>query len=219
MARGRYQPGPLSDALRQLVAFAEQQRDTPPTLPAAMKQADPLLRAILPPVSAAVGALRPEQVTPLQAQLLLFLRVLCAHPKTRHELVALPVRASITPLTGEAPLDPVTRRAGRPRLGWRFYIGTHPENPAEAGHALRFQAAALLLAVGQDRLQFCDAPDCQRLFIKTGIQKFCSPQCQRRVFLKGDGGSRTAYNPAGAVARRKDRHAKTTTRKRRRQHH
>jgi len=43
------------------------------------------------------------------------------------------------------------------------------------------QLVLLVQSAGIENLKFCQAPECQRLFVKTYRRKFCSKLCQKRV--------------------------------------
>ena len=58
----------------------------------------------------------------------------------------------------------------------------------DAASALRdiviFQLVLLLHIVGLRNIRKCDAPDCERLYVKTYRRLYCSPRCQKRVKMR-----------------------------------
>ena len=71
----------------------------------------------------------------------------------------------------------------------RFEFGVAPTGTAHvvvtidgtAANVLRFQLVQLILAAGLERLRKCE---CGRVFARTGRREFCSPRCQKRVYMR-----------------------------------
>lgn len=129
------------------------------------------------------------------------------------------LRSSAEPLAGDR-VDPIKEGAvqiSRPFTVTQRLVRTPAGNMPQVDGAPRdvtlHFAASLLQQVGTEKLRLCRAPDCRKAFVKVGRREFCSPGCQRRVFL-------SEYDPLAARPRRGDvsrrkvlRHGKTTRKK------
>jgi hypothetical protein len=171
MARGRYQRTKEMRFLESLVTFAEDR--TAPLLTLAKAG-----RAyLLPATDDAFRGLTPPQVESLRQDLRAFLYAM-AWDKDRN--AAQEYRVSLTLVMAGGPHGIVVFADGAPR------------------DVLLYQTQTLLQVIGTEHLRRCRAPDCGRAFVKRGRREYCSPRCQRRVFLSG-------YDPFAAQPQRKER--------------
>jgi len=156
MARGPYRSRPAVQALRVLVAFAEgSAHDLRPLLHAGKAFA-------AAPVLAALRGLSPPAITALKLDLQTFVRDLATHDGADREGPRLPIE--IVPVITKA--DTIA-----------FFVDGQPRD------VLLYQVATLAAAVGTARLRCCPALDCGRAFVQVGRRLFCSPRCQRLMFL------------------------------------
>jgi hypothetical protein len=192
MARGAYRESTDLRTLRQLVAFAEGGADDAALLAEAMRGLVALQRSTRQ-TTRALRLLTADELRPLKPNLRAFIRY-AATPQGRDDISAdetlHPIAVTLLPLLG-----PLKQAKGRWRL--LFKVSGTPRD------VLLFQVGTLIAAVGEERLQFCPAPDCGKAFIKIGRREYCSIRCQRRVFV-------STYNPFTAQPRRTDRHGKPT---------
>jgi CGNR zinc finger protein len=176
MARGQYKQTRERRALQALVAFAEDPKARPIDLARAGRA------YVLP---GAAEAIRTLSSSP------------SASAKAREAL-----RQFLRDMAFAGPLAPATAHAEH-RLSVDLVMAGGPSgvivfiegNPIDV---LKYQTYTFLQAIGTANLRRCPAPDCLRAFVKRGRREYCSPRCQRRVFLK-------SYNPFQAQPRRKDR--------------
>jgi hypothetical protein len=181
VARAAYTETKGLKALRVLLTFAE---GTETNLAALIRVGKAFAMA---PVLAKLRNLTPSEIQTLKGNLRAFVRLLAGGVSTDHrgggylrvEIVPLKVGNDVSLLVDGEPLD-----------------------------VLLYQVATMLSAIGVERLRLCPATDCGRAFVKVGRREYCSPRCQRRVFLAG-------YDPFKAKPQRKDRYAKTTRTRRR----
>jgi len=169
MARGPYRSRPDVQVLRVLVAFAE--GSTPDLVP--LLQAGKAFAAAS--VLARLRGLSPPARAALQLDLRTFVRDLAAHDGADREGPRL--RIEIMPVLTTADT-----------LEW-FVDG--PERDV-----LLYQVATLAAAVGTARLRRCPALDCGRAFVQVGRRLFCSPRCQRLMFLASRDPNGYALDPA-----------------------
>ena len=65
------------------------------------------------------------------------------------------------------------------------------------------QFLLLVREVGIRNVRECSAPDCQRLFVKTYRREYCSPQCQKRVYMRSMRGKQRELEERRQRARRR----------------
>jgi hypothetical protein len=176
MARGAYTQTTTRKILRVLIAFAEGEQNNFADLVRGGKAfaTGPSLNAL--------GRLTPRQVAALKSDLRAFVRFLAGGSATEHQ---------------DGPriqVELVPAKAGN-RVS--LFVNGEPRD------VVLYQTLTMVEAVGIDRLRLCPAPDCGRAFVKVGRREYCSPRCQRRVFL-------ATYDPFKAQPRRKDHHGKPT---------
>jgi hypothetical protein len=193
MARGAYRESTALNALRQLVEFSESDDEGDPIALAELGRSLVALQASNAQVAKVLKALTTEQLRSVKQDLRAFLRAAGGPRGGADYLQATMIRVELLPLLG-------TLKATKGRERWLFGVAGAPRD------VLLYQVAMLLATVGEDRLQFCPAPDCGRSFVKVGRREYCSDRCQRRVFV-------STYDPFKAQPRRKDRHGKTTRKK------
>jgi predicted RNA-binding Zn ribbon-like protein len=144
----------------------------------------------------ATAAMPPEKLWALRDEVRGLLRALIGGPAgqwpadARIHVEITPVRRARTssryPRPGQRP---ATLLGGR---GIKFRLDGSPRD------VLLYQVATLLASLGNDieRLLFCPAPDCRKLFVKSGRREFCSMRCQQRCYAK-------QYDPFAAQRRKK----------------
>jgi hypothetical protein len=176
MARGPYRSHPAVQALRVLVAFAESRaRDV---------DLQPLLHAgkafAAAPVLAALRGLSLPARTALRLDLQAFVRDLAAHDGTDREGPRLRIE-----------IVPVITRADT--------IEEFVDGPVR--DVVLYQVTTLVRAIGTARLRRCPALDCGRVFVQVGRRLFCSPRCQRLMFLASRDPNGHVLDPAQVVQR------------------
>lgn len=182
MARGTYTQTTALKVLRMLITFSEGEQNSFVDFVRGGKEFA---------AAESMNALRcltPPQVARLKGELRSFIRFLAGGSATEH-------------LDGpRIQVELVPAKAGS-RVS--LFLNGEPRD------VVLYQTLTIVDAVGIDRLRLCPAPDCGRAFVKVGRREYCSPRCQRRVFL-------ASYDPFKAQPRRKDRNGKSKTRTRRR---
>jgi hypothetical protein len=157
------------NALRQLVAFAEQETSTFPAL--VLRVGDGLVTATSDTLKR-VAALTPRQTEILQLELRHFLR----SAAQGHARMVAPMRVTLAIVSHSPDTAPKGARARRASLAASLLVDGTPRD------LLFDQANRVLTNVALESLQVC--PACGKAFVKVTQKRFCSTRCQSRMYMR-----------------------------------